>query len=67
MSSQVEATSMQIPAPKTIKKSISNKKLIDIYSEINRPNVTVTSMVLKVTKKGEVIVESCEYEEVVSS
>jgi hypothetical protein len=50
-----------------VKKSMKNKKLLDVYSEITKTNVTVTSMVLRVTEQGEVIVDSCEYEEVVSS
>jgi hypothetical protein len=50
-----------------VKKSMKNKKLLDVYGEINRPDVTVTSMVLRVTEAGEVIVESCEYEEVVTT
>lgn len=48
---------------KKTKKGVKNKKLSDVYSEISKPNVTVTSMYLRVTEKGEVIVESCEYEE----
>jgi len=62
--SQAETKQTQI---KTVKKRVSNKRLLDVYEEINRPGVFVTSMRLKVTKEGEVIVESCEYEEVVTS
>jgi hypothetical protein len=50
-----------------VKKSMKDKKLLDVYSEISKPNTTVTSMVLRVTEKGEVIVDSCEYEEVVTT
>jgi len=66
--SQAETKQTQIqPTTKTVKKSISNKRLLDVYGEINRPNVVVRSMVHRVTEKGEVIVDSCEYEEVVTS
>jgi hypothetical protein len=50
-----------------VKKSMKNKKLLDVYSEISKPNVAVTTMYLRVAEDGEVIVVSCEYEEVVSS
>jgi hypothetical protein len=54
------------PATK-VKKKIEKKRLVDVYGEINRPNVTVTLAVLRVTETGEVIVERCEYEEVVTT
>ena len=45
------------------KKSIKGKKLMDMFSELARPNVTVSRMLLKVLDDGTVVIEDCEYEE----
>jgi len=47
--------------PEGIKKSIRNKKLIDVLPELARASVSVSRMSLRVLGDGTVIVEECEY------
>ena len=46
-----------------IKKSIKNKKLLDVINDLMKSNVTVSKMFLKVNQDGSVDIVECEYEE----
>ena len=53
---------------KKVKKSIpKGTKLLDVYNVLNRPNVAVTKMFLKVLEDGTVVIDECEYEEVTTA
>jgi hypothetical protein len=57
-----------MPEVKKVRKSTpKGSKLLDAYGELARPNVTVSKMVLRVLDDGTVIVDECEYEEVVTT
>jgi len=52
---------------KAIRKAIRGRKLLEVYSELTKPNVRVLRQHLKVLPNGEVEVVECVYEELQQS